>query len=174
MTPEESTHLVRIGGMPKEGLLSRLLLAGVRLNPMAEILFADRRFTVAARSVEVQVRVCSVRGLGLRDGGTFEQAIESAHRNGLRLCPLELGPHFRLQYVGQPEGAEAQPVRKNQAPAGSITVASAPLDERDETPKGFYLRRINGTLWLRGYRSWSGHIWSPYDLLALVRAENAA
>jgi len=43
-------------------------------------------------------------------------------------------------------------------------VASAPLAQDDETPKGFYLRRIEGVLWLRGYRSWPGHIWSPQDM----------
>ena len=80
------------------------------------------------------------------------------------LCPLELGPHLRLQFTDQPEGSLGQPVSQNCAPPGSLTVASAPLAQDDETPKGFYLRRIEGVLWLRGYRSWPGHIWSPQDM----------
>ena len=174
MTPEESTHLVGIGGTTKEALLSRLLEAGIRLNGMAENLFADPRFTVAPHRSEVAVHVCSLQSLGLCEGGTFEQAVGSAQRQGLSLCPLELGPHFRLKYVTQPEGAGGQPSRQGRAPAGSITVASLPLDEDDETPKGLYLRRIDGTLWLRGYRSWPGHVWSADDLLAFVCIENAS
>ncbi len=158
MTPSESTYLVGIGGTTKEDLLSQLLLAGIRLNPLAKILFADRRFTVASGKAEFQVQVCSVQRLGLCDGGTFEQVIESALQQGLSVCPLELSPQFRLQHLTQSEGAVGQPVRENQAPSGSITVASMPLDENDETPKGFYLRRINGALWLRGYCSGAGHI----------------
>jgi hypothetical protein len=48
-------------------------------------------------------------------------------------------------------------------------VASRPLDESEETPKGFYLRRNDGVLWLRGYWSHAGHLWSPEDLLVFSR-----
>ena len=57
---------------------------------------------------------------------------------------------------------------------GAVVVASPPLDERDETPKGFYLRRIHGVLWLRGYWSWAGHVWSPQDVLVFRRSGDAA
>jgi len=106
----------------------------------------------------------SVAELGFPDGATFAKIVERATRNGLLLCPLELGPHLRLQFTDQPEGSLGQPVSQNCAPPGSLTVASAPLAQDDETPKGFYLRRIEGVLWLRGYRSWPGHIWSPQDM----------
>ncbi|MDA0708693.1 MAG: helicase, partial [bacterium] len=42
-------------------------------------------------------------------------------------------------------------------------IASQILTEDDDFPKGFYLRRIKGVLWLRGYRSWPGHVWEPDD-----------
>ena len=44
-----------------------------------------------------------------------------------------------------------------------------PLDDTDETPKGFYLRRIDGVPWLRGYWSWPGHLWSPEDRRLFAR-----
>lgn len=173
MQPEESTYVLRIGGAAKNDLLAQLARAGVRLNAIAEALFADTRFTVTARPAEVLVQVRSVESLGLPDGGTFEQVLRSAKQEGLSPCPLEVAPNFRLQYIIQPEGAVGQPRTEGRAPARSVTVASMPLDDEDETPKGFYLRRIDGTLWLRGYRSWSGHVWSPTDLVAFVRKENA-
>ena len=55
-----------------------------------------------------------------------------------------------------------------------VTVASAPLCDDEEVPKGFYLRRIEGVLWLRGYQSWSGHVWSGEDTFVFVRSAPGA
>ena len=158
------TWTVHIGGVKKEELRSRLQRAGVLLNEAAATLFANVRFTTSLSSEPMKAATLSVAELGFPDGATFATIVERANRNGLLLCPLELGPHLRLQFTDQPEGSLGQPVSQNCAPPGSLTVASAPLAQDDETPKGFYLRRIEGVLWLRGYRSWPGHIWSPQDM----------
>ena len=49
---------------------------------------------------------------------------------------------------------------RTQAPPGAITVASLPISEQDDDPTGFYLRRIDGVLWLR---SCAGHVWKADD-----------
>jgi hypothetical protein len=115
----------------------------------------------------------SVSALGFPDGATFAPIVERAAAQGLSLCPLELGPHLRLQRVDQEEGFVGQPASRHRAPPGSLTLASAPLADDEETPKGFYLRRIEGVLWLRGYRSWPGHHWSPEDMLVFTRRGDA-
>jgi hypothetical protein len=74
-----------------------------------------------------------------------------------------------MLFLDQREGAAVSTAREG-APPGAITVASSPLDDSDETPKGFYLRRADGVLWLRRYWSSSGHIWSPEDVLVFARA----
>ena len=153
-------------------MLLRLQAAGVRLNALALDLFKDSRFTTSPTPATVQVVQLSVASLGFATGADFFSLVDRAAKAGLELCSLELGPHFRLSLLQQPEVAGA-PGSSGCAPPGSITVATAPLDDRDETPKGFYLRRIEGTLWLRGYRSWSGHIWSPNDVLAFVAKRGA-
>ena len=43
----------------------------------------------------------------------------------------------------------------------SITIASEILTEDDDFPKGFYLRKIDGMLWLRGYLADQLHVWNP-------------
>jgi hypothetical protein len=102
-------------------------------------------------------------GMTHDQGATTAEIYARAETLGLALCPLELGPHLRLLYRDQPEGYWGQPIRQHQAPSGSITVASQPLAEDDEFPKGFYLRRIQGVLWLRGYRSGPDHVWQGED-----------
>ena len=167
-------RLILIGGASKPELLYQLQLAGVRLNEAAEALFADERFTTLAAVSPIEIVELSVANTGLHSGATIAQIVEQAAAMGLSLCPLELGPHFRLQYTDQPEGFLGQPPSQHRAPPGSVTVASAPLGEDEDTPKGFYVRRIEGSLWLRGYRSWAGHVWSPEDVFVFARLHNAA
>jgi hypothetical protein len=166
-------HVVSFGGASKELLLQRLLDSGVMLNNLARGLFADVRFTTSTVPSEVQVLEVSVASLGFPAGATYETLVDRAAANGLSLCPLELAPYLRLAILDQPEGVTGNRPTQGRAPHGAITVASPPLDESEETPKGFYLRRMEGTLWLRGYRSWSGHLWSPGDVFAFIRSREA-
>lgn len=161
-----------VGGAAKSELLSKLRAASVELNAFALRLFDDPRFTTSSTPTAVRVRLVSVAVLGFPTGADFASLVERARASGLDLCSLELGPHLRLALPEQAEVADA-PATRGCAPPGSITVASAPLDDRDETPKGFYLRRVAGTLWLRGYRSWGGHVWSPHDVLAFAETPGA-
>jgi hypothetical protein len=159
---------VSIGGVDKPDLLAALRERDVRLNRAAEVLFADPRFTVSQERRTIEIAAVSVTELGFADGATYRQVTARALASGLEESPLELGPHLRLQFLAQPEGAAGEE-KRGEAPPGSITIASVPLDDTDETPKGFYLRRSDGVLWLRGYWSWPGHVWKPNDVLVFAR-----
>jgi hypothetical protein len=161
---------VRIGGATKAELLSDLHAAQVHLNDSALALFENELFTTTSTASIVETVELSAASLGLPSGGTFAQVLDHAARRGLSTCPLELGPHLRLQFVDQPEGFLGHPLSQDRAPPGSVTIASLPPSEDDQVPKGFYLRRIAGVLWLRGYRSWPGHVWSPEDAFVFATA----
>jgi hypothetical protein len=160
---------VRIGGLTKLELLRALREQGVRMNRAAEVLFGDPRFVTldAPRVVEIAAR--SVAELGFAEGATYERLVARARESGLTECPLETGPHLRLQFQSQSDSSDGMPLTHGRAPAGSIVVASPPLDDASETPKGFYLRRVEGVSWLRGYWSSSVHVCSPQDVLAFAR-----
>ncbi len=145
---------VQFGGETKAQLLARLGQQGVELNEAAKILFASDKFSTSAVRAQIRSVELSVRELGFGQGATTAEVYAMATRLGLELCPVELGPHLRLQLLDQPEGFVGQPVWEHRAPPGAIAIASEALSEDDEFPRGFYLRRIKGTLWLRGY--WSG------------------
>ncbi len=164
------TRTVTIGGLTKSELLQALQRNSISLNESAERLFDSPHFTTSpTRSTisTVELRVCD---LGFPAGATSAEIYDRARALGLSLCSVELGPHLRLDYLDQPEGYWDQPVRQHQAPSGSITIASEPLLEDDDFPKGFYLRRILGVLWLRGYRSGPEHIWEPDDHFIFCQA----
>jgi hypothetical protein len=154
---------VQLGGQTKAELLERLVRGGVEINALGRVLFACDKFTTSDVRTELMTVELSVRSLGFPEGGTVSELFASATRLGLRLCPVELGPHLRLQFLDQPEGYLGQPVLQHRAPPGSITIASEILSGDDDFPKGFYLRRIEDTLWLRGYGCGRGDVWDPED-----------
>ncbi|PKL42307.1 MAG: helicase [Candidatus Riflebacteria bacterium HGW-Riflebacteria-1] len=145
---------ITTGGMPLEQLLQRLAEAGIQQNEYARVLFDDPHFTISEPQ-QVNLAVVSAQELGLNNGGTSSEIFAAASRQGLALCPLELAAHFRLQHMDQPEGPY-------------LTVASAKTRDDEEYPNGFYLRRLNGTLWLRGYRATSDYIWDPSSAFAFI------
>lgn len=164
---------VRVGGATKSDLLGALRERNIQLNQAAETLCADPRFTTLADEHLLEIEARSVSALGFAEGATYEALTARARESGLLECPLELAPHLRLQFLDQPEEVDETAPKTKRAPRGSLTIASAPLDDTDETPKGFYLRRMDGLLWLRGYWSWPGHVWSPEDVLVFCRADIA-
>lgn len=164
---------VRVGGMDKSEVLQALRAHEVQLNRAAEMLFEDRRFTLLSQPQVIGIAAVSVAELGFGEGATYAQLTARARESGLGECPLELGPYLRMQFPGQPEGAAGRPPTHGRAPPGSITIASSPLDDTDETPKGFYLRRIDGVLWLRGYWASLDNLWSPDGVFVFSRGHVA-
>ena len=165
---------VNIGGLSKPELLERMAIEGIEVNEIGMQLFALESFTTLEAPTVVESVQTTVAELGLAHGGVFAQVMGAARDRNLAPCPLELGPHLRLALLDQVEGADGFERTQHKAPPGSITVISQQLSEHEDGCLGFYLRRIGGTLWLRGYKSWSGHFWQPEDMLLFTSARNAA
>lgn len=157
------TRIIEVGGLTKSQLIQKMQQHSIFMNEFGEKLFADDNFTTSSKTYTLKTVELTVHDLGLPKGATTTQIFNKANFLGLELCPLELGPHLRLEYLDQPEGYSGEPSRRNQAPHGSITIASEILTEDENYPKGFYLRQIKGVLWLRGYVADDQHIWGPSD-----------
>lgn len=145
---EGRTFDVQLGRLTPPELRARLLACGVQLNAYAEILFAHPGFAIVPPST-VQAVIRTVGGLGFPDGATFPEVFARAAAEGLALCPLEAGPCLRLQHPDF------------EAPTAPLTVASAPLTGRDDDPKGFYLRTMDGQPWVRGFCCDAVYRWAP-------------
>ena len=165
---------VSIGALSNSELLEHLEAAGIKINSIALEILTDENFRTQEQATTIEVVQKTVAELGLPNGGVLAQVIDAAEALGYGLCPLELGPHLRLAYIDQEEGSVGFEATQHQAPPGSITIVDQRPREDESEYRGFYLRRIEGTLWLRGYNSWSGHVWQPRDMLVFTLARNAA
>lgn len=165
---------VLVGGTSKSALLAELQRNGVELNDIARTLFAHPDFETSEVGLILVTAAVSVDELGYARGATIDQVFASAAERGLSSCPLELAPHLRLQFMDQPEGFWGHPSSEHRAPPGSLTIASRPIAAEDGASMGFYLRRIRGVPWLRGYRSPAEHVWSADDHFVFSRAPEAA
>lgn len=156
--------------MSTSELLSALERRGIQLNQIAHDLFAHPGFQTSAARSTIEITHISVGELGHEHGATLAHVFERAAERGLALCPLELAAHLRIAFTDQAEGFIGCPPSRNRAPSGSLTVAARPLTNDDGIPMGFYLRRIAGVLWLRGYRSHAEHVWDAGDRFVFCRA----
>ena len=165
---------VCVGDLAKPELLATLRAHEILLNQAAEELFADHRFEPSRQAKVIGIEALTVSDLGFREGGTYGQLAARALEFGLVECPLELGPYLRLQFLNQPEAPVGHSLTKRGAPSGAITIASMPLDKTDKAPKGFYLRHVDGSRWLRGYWAELDHVWSQEAVWVFSREGGAA
>lgn len=155
-----------VGGLSRHQLRKTLAVRGVELNTYAEQLLGHRCFEDPARQ-EVAVTQRSVAELGLPSGGTLPQIRIAAEAEGLRPCPLDTGPYLRLALMGQ-EQAPDSVLSAGRVPSGALHVISEPHSGDHGDPTGFYLRVVDGTEWLRGYRCDDEYVWPPESRLALA------
>lgn len=155
------TKTIEVGGLSKDDLIQKLQQSSISLNQYGEKLLFDDRFTTTETIYSVEIIELSVRDLGFPNGATLPEIFKQANEHGLQLCPPELGPYLRLEYVDQVEGDSGNLSQKNEAPSGSVTIASELISDEESFPKGFYVRKVDGVLWLRGYVADNLHVWNP-------------
>ena len=79
--------------------------AKIAVGDSADEILGRPAFTFANERRELNLVVLSVAALGFgADGGTLADIHARAVRLGFELCPEEVGPQLRLQYLNQPVG----------------------------------------------------------------------
>jgi hypothetical protein len=157
---------IEYGGLTKDELLTKLANEKIYLNKYANIIFNSSLFAASNEKRRINIVVFSVKDLGFANGATLSEIINKSLGIGLSLCAIDVGAYLRLGYFEQKEEIEFQ---KNKAPKGSITILSDPINIQDEDfPKGFYIRKIDGQLWLRGYICPMDYVWESDARIAMV------
>ncbi|MDP9984442.1 hypothetical protein J2W14_003867 [Pseudarthrobacter oxydans] len=163
-TAKDEGFVVRAGGHSRVEILRLLRSADVMLNVHAETLL-DHPVFDNPESQNLRIVERTVEELGFEHGAVQSRVFSAARNRGLALCPLVTGPYLRMAMIGQSNAPDSV-LSAGRAPTGAIHVASEPLSEDVEYPKGFYLRVVDGQAWLRGYRCDDTYVWAPDHRLA--------
>jgi hypothetical protein len=145
-------------------LRTALHTRGVLLNAHSETLLDHAIFDIRDGE-EISIVERAVGDLDLSDGATLMEVFAAAHNQGLALCPPDAGPYLRLAMTSQANAPDSV-LSAGKSPAGALKVATAPLSDDAEVPKGFYLRVVDGKQWLRGFRCDDEYRFSPADKFA--------
>jgi hypothetical protein len=152
------TRIIEVGGVSKAELLQQFQEHAISLNNYGKLLFEDDSWTPSKSACHLETVELIARQLGFPEGATSDELFERACELGLSLCPVEVGPFLRLQYLDQPQGFW-------------ITIASQKLSGDPEFPNGFYVRRLEDGLWLRGYIASDDHVWDADDHFVFCKIE---
>lgn len=150
-----------IGGVSKDDLLQNLEKYHIGINEFGLKIISHNDFTTSPDRQKLQTVEISVGDLGFTNGATIKEIYQKADDFGLNLCPPELGPHMRLQYLDP-----NQPIDPDKG--NWQTIAMKEFSDDVDFPKGFYLRRREDGFWLRGYRTSSDFLWDPTDRFIFI------
>jgi hypothetical protein len=134
------------------------------LNAYAEVLLGHPAFDLRDAE-EVVIVERTVGDLGLLAGATLPEVFSAARARGLDLAPPDTAPYLRLAMPSQADAPDSV-LSAGRSPSGAVKVASAPLSDDATFPKGFYLRVVDGTQWLRGFRCDDEYRFAPDDTFA--------
>ena len=126
---------IEIGGKTAKELECELNLAKIDISGVAEFMLRSHDF-ITNKNVESVTLIClTVADLGFIGKATIDKIYQRAEELGLELCPVEVGPHYRLQYQNQP---------RNEC----IRVGMKLISDSGGSPRVFSLGCDSDGLWL--------------------------
>ena len=120
--------------------------AGCRIGDWGNDILGKPAFTVSKEEVEVDLVIKSVAELGFPNGATRAKIYEKAIELGLELCPSEVGPQLRLQYLDQPNNEW-------------LLIAMEPISGSGGVLLVFDVGRVGGDRWLFAHCGLPGRLW---------------
>lgn len=116
---------VEIGGKTKEQLQGELDAKNIQSWDWTKQLI--EKMTIATERETVETIRLTIADLGFSNGCTTTQLFARAKELGLEFCPAEVGPHYRLQYLDQPENE-------------NLSIGMEPITDSHLNPYVFLLR----------------------------------
>lgn len=142
--------------LSKQKLLAKLAALNIGINKYAEQIFDHPNYNYENGASQISIAKTTLHELGLQNGGNFQQISTAMQANNFDYCPIEFAPYIRMHFMEQDAATKAT---QNIHPPDSYLIFSAPLQADENFPKGFYIRNIEGKLWLRAYTCSDDYCW---------------
>lgn len=136
--------------MTSEQCLQMLKERGILINHYAEKYISHPRFC-CTESAELTAAIVSLEELGLESGASLDELFQHIKGTQFRPCPPDTGFFLRLAWTDQPQSRNSILTGTHSSPDLAVTVLSELLEKDDAFPRGLYLRKVDESLWLRGY-----------------------
>ena len=136
-----------IGGRTAKELEQELRDKKINID-YAQDMLRSKSFTTLKNPEQIELIRLKVRDLGFKSGATTDEIYRKAEELGLELCPAEVGPNLRLQYVDQPLGEW-------------FYIAMIHISGRGDYPDVFGLGCDGGGPWLGGSWADPANRWDP-------------
>jgi len=111
--------------------------------------------TLAEYETEVTLHVATVKELTGKDRSVSHEINKAIRSKGYELCPAEVGPQLRLQYLDQPNGEW-------------IRVAMEPIADSHGLLRIFYVGYVADERWLRGVNGHRDNEWDGDTVFIFV------
>lgn len=112
-----------------------LEVSGCCVGDWARDIMSQPGFRAASEKSAVDLVALTVGELGFSESATYREICDQATKLGLELCPPEVGPQLRLQYLDQPHGEW-------------LIIAMEPITDSDGRLDVFDVRRNDLGCWL--------------------------
>ena len=136
-----------IGGQSKEELIEEMKTQ-FQVSSYAKSMLQNADFTVLKDKEQITLIRLKVRDLGFTEATPVKEIYDKAEELGLELCPAEIGPQLRKQYLNQPLNEW-------------LRIGMKPIAVSDGNPLVFYLERFEDGLWLHSIWAHPGSKWNP-------------
>lgn len=125
--------------------------SGCDIGDWAKDILGKPAFTVSATETEVDLANVSVADLGFKNGAKRSEIYDRAKELGLALCPAEVGPQLRLQYLDQPNDER-------------LRIAMEPIADSGRVLGVFFVERYDGgDRWLSADYGFPEYFWNAGD-----------
>ena len=139
---------ITIGNISRDKFIPTLKERGMNVSDWSADMMKQDAFTVAGQEEQIDLVVVSVRDLGFDKATRYDAICARAKERGLELCPPEVGPQLRLQYLDQPLGEW-------------IVIAMEAIRDSDGVLRVFGVGRSDVGLWLRSIFGRPDFLWGP-------------
>lgn len=127
----------------------------LRIGDWGSDILGKPEFTAATEPAEVDLVVMSVKDLGFKRITRYDAICARAKELGLELCPAEVGPQLRLQYLDQP---------KNEW----LIIAMEAIRASNGYLFVFHVEHDDDGRWLDASYGYPDNLWYPDDQFVFV------
>lgn len=141
---------ITIGNISRDKFIPTLKEHGMNVSDWSADMMKQDAFTVVDKEEQINLVNISVADLGFDQATRYDAICQRAKERGLELCPPEVGPQLRLQYLDQPFGEW-------------IRVAMEAIRGSDVDLDVFVVGHDDDGLWLHSRYGNPDDLWDPDD-----------